>query len=140
VVAGSLLLGACGASYSGTTLSAQVSSWASSTGFTGAVSQLQGDLRRVKGYSSTPGSSWKTDCDVLVTDALDTNQNLPSPDQQLTDLLASAYSAAGDAGHGCFEGVRGAGLVRFTTERTTALRDLVKSLARYDALTTGTAS
>ena len=138
-MAGSLLLGACGGSYPGTTLSAHVSGWATSTGFTGAVSQLQGDLRRVAGYTPASGSSWKTDCDVLVTDALGANQNLPSPDQRLTDLLDAAYSAAGSAGHDCFDEAHGAGLTRFTAERATAERDLIRSLARYDALTTGTA-
>ncbi len=43
----------------------------------------------------------RTDCDVLVTDALVANQNLPSPDPTLTDLLGTAYSVAGDAGHRC---------------------------------------
>jgi hypothetical protein len=138
VVVGSLGWAACGSTYPGTTLSDQLSGWAKATGFTAAVSQLQGDLGRVAPYRPGPGAgSWRTDCDVLVTDALTANQNLPSPDQRLTDQLGAAYSEAGSAGHDCLNGVSGAGLARFDAERTTAGRDLIKALARYDSVITG---
>jgi hypothetical protein len=141
LVAGSLGWAACGSAYPGATLSDQLSGWAKATGFTGAVSQIQGDLRRVAPYRPGPeAGAWKTDCDVLVTDALTANQNLPSPDQRLTDQLSAAYSQAGSAGHDCLNGVSGVGLTRFDAERTTAARDLIKALARYDSVITGVTS
>ena len=81
----------------------------------------------------------RTDCDVLVTDALVANQNLPSPDPTLTDLLGTAYSVAGDAGHRLPHGRRGTAgqRARSAAERTAAHRDLIKALARFDAVTTG---
>jgi hypothetical protein len=129
-----LVLAACGPQFSGSTLSEQVTSWATTTGFSASVSTVQGDIRRID-VLPEPSASLKTDCDVLVTDTLVANQNLPTPDQSLTDLLATAYSVAGSAGHDCFSG--GARLLaRSATERMTARRDLIKSLARFDAVTT----
>jgi hypothetical protein len=131
-------LAACGGTFSGATLSAQVTSWSKTAGLSASVSELQGDIRRIDAVASRP-ASMKTDCVVLVTDALTANGNLPSPDQALTNLLSKAYSVAGDAGHDC---VAGAGatsmaLARSAVERTTARMDLIKALARFDAVTTG---
>ena len=129
-----LVLAACGSQYSGSTLSEQVTSWASTTGFSAAVSTVQGDIRRIDALPE-PSGALKTDCDVLVTDTLSANENLPTPDQTLTNLLSTAYAVAGSAGHDCFSG--GARLLaRSATARVTARRDLIKSLARYDAVTT----
>jgi hypothetical protein len=111
-----------------------VTSWATTTGFAASVSTVQGDLRRIDALAQS-SPALKTDCDVLVTDALSANENLPTPDETLTNLLSTAYSVAGSAGHDCFSG--GARLLaRSVTERVTARRDLIKSLAQYDAVTT----
>lgn len=128
-----LLLGACGNTFSGSTLSEQVTNWASTAGLSASVTTLQGDIRRIDADTGPAASALKTDCDVLVTDALSANENLPTPDQTLTNLLASAYSVAGDAGHDCFTG---SDLARSATERVTARRDLIKALARFDTVTT----
>ncbi len=131
-----LVLAACGSTYSGTTLSQQVTSWAATAGFSASVSTLQGDIRRVDADQDHPGAL-PADCNVLVIDALSANQNLPTPDQTLTKLLSNAYSVAGEAGHDCVSGGGdGARLARSAIERTTARRDLIRALARFDAVTT----
>jgi hypothetical protein len=133
-----LSLVACGGTFTGATLSDQVTNWATSSGLSASVSELQGDIRRIDAVADHPASV-KTDCVVLVTDALTANGNLPSPDQALTTLLSHAYSVAGDAGHDCVAGA-GAGvtaLARSAMERITAQRDLIKAMARFDAVTTG---
>jgi hypothetical protein len=132
-----LCLAACGTTFSGSTLSAQVTSWAQSTSFSSELSAVQGDIRRIDAVGPQ-SASLKTDCAVLVNDALIANGNLPTPDLTLTNLLSTAYSVAGEAGHDCLSGA-GAGtalLARSTSERTTARRDMIKALARFDTVTT----
>jgi hypothetical protein len=155
-----LVLAACGSAYSGSTLAQQVTSWAKSTGFSAEVSTVQGDVRRVDSLwsgslsagslsagslsagSQAAGSqavAIKTACAVLVQDTLIANENLPTPDEGLTDLLSTAYSKAGAAGHDCYSGAghENGLLSRSATERVTARRDLIKALARFDLVTTG---
>jgi len=135
-----LVLAACGSTFPGNTLAEQVSGWAKTTGFSAQVSTVQGDLRRIAVAGQSPGSV-RTVCDVLETDVLAANQNLPTPDHALTTFLSDAYSAAGTAGRDCFSSAGGS--TRLTAaalaQRTTARRDLIKALARYDSLTVGLA-
>lgn len=136
------VLSACGPTFPGATVAQQLTGWAHSTGFTAQVTLIQGDLARIDRLTPRrdPGTL-RTDCDVLVTDTLAANQNLPTPDQTLTDRLSTAYGAAGLAGHDCFSGAGGSTpfLTRSTSLRVTARRDLIRALARYDAVTTGLA-
>jgi hypothetical protein len=135
-----LALAACGSTFAGTTLAQQVTSWAASTGFSASLRTLQGDIKNITTASARQSpASMHTYCDVLVTDTLSANQNLPSPDQRLTTLLSAAYSAAGTAGRDCFSGAgKNAGLLaRSATESATAHRDLIKAQARYDLVTSG---
>jgi hypothetical protein len=133
------MVAGCGTTFSGSTVAQQTTSWASSTGLTASTKLLNGDLRRVAAQQSAPPGTLRTACDVLVTDALAANQNLPSPDPTLTSLLAAAYSVAGSAGHDCLTGAGGnaALLARSGRERVTAERDIIKAQARYDRVTTG---
>jgi hypothetical protein len=136
----SFVLAGCGASVAGTTLAQQVTSWASSTGFPAAARGLRADIAAIqKAPTGLPTKALRTYCDVLVTDALQANQNLPTPDRTLTDLLSTAYTVAGTAGRDCFSGAGGdsALLARSSTERTRADRDLIKAQARYDFVTSG---
>jgi hypothetical protein len=132
-----LVLAACGTSFSGSTLAQQVSNWASSSSPTlsASMSAIQGDIRRIDAVPSDPPKPSPADCDLLVTDALNANENLPSPDQTLTDLLSKAYTDAGDGGHDCISGASARQLRRSTTERAAARRDLIEALARFDAVT-----
>jgi hypothetical protein len=126
-------LAACGSTFSGTTLSSQVGSWATSTGLSASVKTLQADLHLL-GTLAPTAAALRSECTALVYDALNANQNLPSPDPVLTNLLSAAYSAAGSAGHDCASGANGG--ARSAAQRTTAHRDLIKALARFDAVTT----
>src|ERR1700683_2044674 len=126
----SLVLAACGSAYSGSTLAQQVTSWAKSTGFSAEVSTVQSDIRLVDSLSAgSQAAEIKTACAVLVQDTLIANQNLPSPDETLTDLLSTAYSEAGVAGKDCLSGAGHENDLqsRSATERVTARRDLIKA-------------
>jgi hypothetical protein len=110
------------------------------------MSTLQGDIRRISAaQSSEDDAALRTDCDVLVTDALSANQNLPTPDSQLTNVLSRAYTSAANAGkdclcaaggHTCPAGVRGkADLWRGSAaERSAAQRGFIEAEARVDFL------
>ncbi|MGH9016723.1 MAG: hypothetical protein ACRDY1_03155 [Acidimicrobiales bacterium] len=131
-----ILLAACGSSVSGSTLAAQVAHWATGASPTlaASVSAIQGDIRRIDGVGRDAGAL-PADCDLLVTDVLNANQNLPSPDEKLTGLLSAAYVTAGAAGHHCLS-TSAAARSRSATERAQARRDLIRALARYDYVTT----
>jgi hypothetical protein len=123
-------LAACGVGSS--SLGQQVQSWGSSTGFSGTLRQLRADLRRVGSVSTDAAGQRRTVCDVLVTDALAANQQLPTPDHALTALLSLAYGSAAASGRACFSG---APLASAQSGATTASTQLVQAEARYDALT-----
>jgi hypothetical protein len=129
VAAGSVLV-ACGAGPS--SLGAQVQRWADAAGFAGTLRQLRVDLRRVATVSAEGAGERRTVCDVLVTDALSDNEQLPTPDRTLTALLARAYGSAASSGRSCFSG---ASLDQAQAAARTATDELVQAEARYDALT-----
>jgi hypothetical protein len=128
---GVLAAGGCGG---GGSLAAQLRSWAASTNWPGTVAQLEGDLGRLGAVGAEPAGERRTVCDVLVTDALDANEQLPAPDDLLTAELSAAYGAAATAGRACYRG--GAALAAVPGERRVATMDLVRAQARYDQLTT----
>jgi hypothetical protein len=120
-----------------TTVGQQVRAWAQSSGWEGSVSQLRGDLDRVPGLSAQGPGARRTVCDVLVTDALAANQQLPTPDRTLTQLLSEAYGAAANAGRECFSG--SVPLSRATAGAAAAATMLVRAQARFDSLTSSLA-
>jgi hypothetical protein len=135
VVVTGILSSAC-AQYSGT-LASQVSQWSTMTQFPSQSSTLQGDIRHIDSLGPHPDPGvLRTLCDVLVTDSLNANQNLPTPDNTLTGLLSDAYSLDGAAGRNCFSGAGGNAtlLARSSTGRAAGRREMVKALARIDDL------
>jgi len=128
LAAGSALAACGGGSPS---LGQQVQSWGGSTGFSGTLRQLRADLRRVGAVSADDAGQRRTVCDVLVTDALADNEQLPTPDGALTTLLARAYGTAAASGRACFGG---SPLAQAQSDARTALTQLVQAEARYDAL------
>ena len=137
LVLAALVLGSCGNPFPGSTLGQQVHSWAESTGLSGSLSTLRGDARRIAVVEARHDpAAVRTDCDVLVNDALSANQNLPSPDATLTRILSAAYTAAAAAGRHCLTGAGGdqALLSRSTSELHTAASGYVKAEARLDDL------
>jgi len=126
-----LVAAAC--SSSDKTVGQQARAWAASTGWAATVRQLQGDLHRLSGLGEDTAGVRRTVCDVLVTDALSANQQLPTPDRALTGFLSDAYTAAADAGRDCFKG--SVPVETATARAASAAADLVRAQARYDSLT-----
>jgi hypothetical protein len=144
-----LAAGACDSTYPGATVGQQVHSWATTSPdpkFGAATSTLRNDLRDVALLESQGNyGALKAECDVLVTDALQANQNLPTPDSKLTDLLSSAYNSAVASGQDCFcaaggtpcrsgAASRDAYLARSTREASATQRSLISADARVDEL------
>jgi hypothetical protein len=137
LVVAALVLASCGSPFPGATLGQQVHSWVTSTGLTGSLSTLRSDARRVALLETRHDAAGvRTDCDVLVNDALSANQNLPSPDPVLTRILSAAYAAASAGGRHCLTGAAGNRvlLAQSNTELATAGTGYVKAQARLDAL------
>ena len=79
-----MVLASCGSPFPGRTLGQQVHSWATTTGLAGSLSTLRADAQRIAVVEARHDPAGvRTDCDVLVNDALSANQNLPSPDATL---------------------------------------------------------
>lgn len=151
-----LVLCACSSAYSGATLGQQVQSWANTSPdphFAAAVATLRSDIDQVQQLAGNPAErrTLETVCDVLVTDSLRANQNLPAPDAQLTALLSSAYRNAAAAGQACFCASGGspcpagssssaALLARSSSKATQATRQLISAQARFDELVQGASS
>ena len=130
------MLASSGCGASAPPLSQQVRTWARSTSLASDISTVRGDLVHEASLPLAPGAALRTVCDVLVTDALDANEQLPTPDATLTTLLSRAYTEAAAAGHDCFNGAGGntTDLDRSVGARQAAERDLVVAQARYDSL------
>jgi hypothetical protein len=137
LVVAALVLASCGSPYPGSTLGQQVQSWARSTGWSGSLSTLRADARRIVVVEARHDPAGvRTDCDVLVNDALSANQNLPTPDDTLTHILSAAYSAAAAAGRQCVTGAGGNGGLpaRSRAALAAAASGYVKAEARVDDL------
>ncbi len=129
------VLSACTGSPSAASIAEQVQSWVRTTGLDASLRTLEADGQRVRVVAANTGAvGLRTVCDVLVTDALSANQNLPSPDASLTSVLTAAYRAAAAAGQGC---VHGSGPqhglpARVDGELAAAQAGYVKAQARVD--------
>jgi len=137
LVLAALALASCGSPFPGKTVGQQVQSWAASTGLSASITTLRGDARRIAVVEARHDPAGvRTDCDVLVNDALSANQNLPSPDATLTGILSAAYAAASAAGRHCLAGADGNQtlLRRSASELTGAQSGFVKAEARLDEL------
>ena len=129
-----LVTTSCGGAFPGSTVGQQVQSWSRTTGFGASLRTLEADGHRIAPVEAEhdPGAL-RTACDVLVTDALSANQNLPTPDARLTDILTAAYAAAAAAGRDCLAAAGGgSGLARAAAELTLASSGYVKAQARLD--------
>jgi hypothetical protein len=132
-----LALASCGSPFPGATLGQQVHSWALSTGLSASIRTLRGDARRIALVETRHDPTGvRTDCDVLVNDALSANQNLPAPDATLTRILSAAYAAAASGGRHCLDGAGGNQvlLTRSAAELSVAASGYVKAEARLDDL------
>lgn len=82
----------------------RLQSWVSSTSLGQDVGTLEGDGRSVgKALSAHDGiSAVHTVCAAMANDAQTYNDELPSPDSALTQLLARAYGLEYDAAESCY--------------------------------------
>jgi hypothetical protein len=139
VLVAALALVSCGSTspFPGRTLGQQVHSWATTTGLAGSLATLRSDARRVAEVEARHDvAGVRTDCDVLVNDALGANQNLPSPDATLTRILSAAYTSASAGGRHCLSGAGGNStlLTQSAAELHSAASGYVKAQARLDAI------
>ncbi|HMD47436.1 MAG TPA: hypothetical protein VKG43_14830 [Acidimicrobiales bacterium] len=137
LTASALLAGCAGQEQSGTPAQ-RVSTWVTGTGFGATIGTLHGDAQRVDEAvrMSLGTAAVHTVCALLTTDSQSANNDLPTPDDQLTQKLASAYSLEYDAGNDCF--TAGAAnrslLARSARERRRAEALLDQALARVTAV------
>jgi hypothetical protein len=134
-----VLLTACaGAEQSGTPAH-RVSTWVSGAGAGSAIGTLQADnasIDRALAIRSSSGAV-RTVCALLSNDASAGNDNLPTPDDQLTSALENAYEVEYSAGNDCYSGASGNAtlLRRSAKERKEGAADLNKALRRIAAVT-----
>jgi len=103
VVAGlGFVLGSCSDQ---STTAQRVTSWVGSSGLDADIAQIRTDASNVARIEKvgSPGAI-RTNCAVLDLDTENANQNLPSPDQQLTTDLSDAYGAEIQAAQDCYHG------------------------------------
>jgi hypothetical protein len=132
----SLLISGCGTPTN--TTSQRVSSWVSSTSLVGDINQIKTDasnVAKVEGLGN-PGAI-RTNCAVLDLDTENANQNLPSPDQQLTDDLSNTYTAEIQAAQDCFHGAGKSKMLidRGKIAQAAAYADMTQSLSLVNKLT-----
>jgi hypothetical protein len=119
----------------------QMAAWVSSTGLgqdLGTLHQDGLDVERVlAGHKGTVTLALHTACNVLSTTAELAHSNLPSPDTEVTQLLARAYTLEYEAGIDCYDaGATGTALLRRSAaERSQAQRIIGRALARVGSLT-----
>jgi hypothetical protein len=106
-VASSMVAG-CTLDQTGTPAS-QISGWLTTSGGGAAIGQVEVDSRNVNLAVSRHNSpaALKEVCALLTTDAQTAIGNLPTPDNQLTNDLNTAYEDAATAGNNCYNGSDG---------------------------------
>jgi hypothetical protein len=120
------------------TTSQRVSSWVSSSALVADIAQIRTDaanVSKVEGLGN-PGAI-RTNCAVLDLDTENANQNLPSPDQQLSNELTDAYTAEIQAAQDCFHGAGKSKemIARGQIAQAAANSDLAESLSLVTQLT-----
>jgi len=102
LIAGSVLLASCGSQ----SPASAVRSWVHSSSFVANSHQLRLDAHQAALALRNAHASARdlhTVCAVLSVDALAANASLPTPDEQLTNDLAAAYNALGNAANVCYD-------------------------------------
>ncbi|MGH9170322.1 MAG: hypothetical protein ACRD0Z_05570 [Acidimicrobiales bacterium] len=99
-LAAPVLLAAC-TEYSGTQ-SQKVQEWAKQASFVTNNNQIVSDVVLVrKSASIGTGLQFLTDCGGMASDVGTAYEQLPAPDQQLTNYLNDAYTLIGQAAQDC---------------------------------------
>jgi hypothetical protein len=104
----------------------RMSAWVKGTGLGDDVGTLIADNERIPKEVSNGTGAVHAGCGALVTDAEMANDQLPSPDSQVTTWLSQAYGLEGTAGTDCYN----AGATN-PTLLAKAQRDMIKAEALY---------
>jgi outer membrane murein-binding lipoprotein Lpp len=135
-----IAIGLAGCSSKPDSTADRISSWASSTGLTSGIDQIKTDAAGVAKVEKigSPGAI-RANCAVLDLDTETANQNLPSPDTQLTQDLSDAYTAEIQAAQDCYHGAgKSSELInRGRIAQTAAYSDIATSLSLFAQLTGG---
>jgi hypothetical protein len=138
VAAGVVAFVSVGRSPSGTPAE-RLGSWVSSTKLGQDVGTLEGDGASMRRALSTHASmtTLHTVCAAMANDAQTFNDQLPSPDAALTQLLARAYSLEYDAAESCYRAPSASSplLAQATAERTQAAKLFEEALRRVREVT-----
>jgi hypothetical protein len=128
-----LLLAGCGATPQ--TPRAAVSAWVRDSGFAEAVTTLVGDAARVHAdvtSKASPGDL-RRDCSELANNAQGANNELVTPDRQLTEQLSFAYGHLTQFAARCVASAADpARLARLDGTRRAALGALVAGVLRAE--------
>lgn len=135
---------ATGGRHGGGTPKEQLSAWVTGTGLgqdLGALRQDGVEVDEVLSDHRGTGAM-HTVCSVLSVTAESAHSSLPSPDTEITQLLARAYTLEYEAGNDCYDaGVTGTALLkRSAKERAEAQHIVDEALARVQAVTGATVS
>lgn len=105
----------------------RMSEWVGGTGFGDDIGTLVADNARIpKDIPNGPGAIHAA-CGALEDDAEMANGELPTPDQEVSNWLSTAYGLEGTAGTECYNaGVTNKKLM------ANAIQDTVKAQALYD--------
>lgn len=118
---------------------ARLERWVTTSGVAGDVGTLEGDGARVRLVVSRHRGSGalRTICAAMANDAQTANGQLPSPDTEVTQLLARAYGLEYDAAQACYRaGTNGRTLLaRSAADRTRAHLLFDRAIRRIDAVT-----
>lgn len=134
VVLAGVALCACGTQ----SAASAVHQWASTSSLHTAVEDLLGDSSRVHAAIVTHQGAQlvRTTCTVLYEDALGTNDELPTPDAQLTTLLSNAYDGYVRAAVTCYDDASSASVrARVVRELAAAQGELIEAVLREEAVT-----
>jgi hypothetical protein len=134
-----VVLAACAGAEQTGTPAHRVSTWVSGAGAGAAIGAIQADNTSVDRALAAHSSIGvvRTVCALLANDASAGNNNLPTPDTQLTTALENAYQVEYSAGNDCYSGASGNAslLRRSANERRQGAADLVKAVERITAVT-----
>jgi len=134
VVAAGLALAGCGGAQSP---GSALSSWTSSSQLANAAGTLLNDSGAVRDaiHQHRAASVVKTVCAELLLDAQGANNELPTPDAQLTGLLSGAYDQFAKAASRCYAASgTPVALSRADAIRVGALGLLVAAVLRAEAV------
>lgn len=132
LIAAGLLLSACGTISSATALR----TWVDKSDFHSSLTTLRSDVRHsasaLRNLSLT-SADLHTVCGVLLFDTESANASLPTPDDQATNLLSSAYTNLGAGANECYDAANPAQRVRALASLTKGYGQLAEANIRIDA-------